>query len=101
MANCYIIKDRDKNHILTPFYKDKNIGNKDGEESVVFFSSGSINSTEIDESRLYAYSEIDQSVELWIQEKRYFPRLVISAIVFFNSLFFHVSCTSRPNSNAR
>jgi hypothetical protein len=88
MANCYIIKDRDKNHILTPFYKDKNIGNKDGEESVVFFSSGSINSTEIDESRLYAYSEIDQSVELWIQEKRYFPRLVISAIVFLIVYFF-------------
>ncbi|MBK5200026.1 MAG: hypothetical protein JJE21_00645 [Spirochaetaceae bacterium] len=88
MANCYIIKDKGKNHIITPFYKDKEIGNKDGEDSVVFFSSSSVNSSEIDESRIYTYKEIDNSVELWIQEKRYFPRLIISAFVFLIVYFF-------------
>lgn len=88
MANCYIIKDKVKNHIITPFYKDKEIGNKDGEDAVTFFSSSSVNSSEIDESRIQTYNEIDTSVELWIQEKRYFPRLIISAFVFLVVYFF-------------
>lgn len=88
MANCYIIKDKVKNHIITPFYKDKEIGNRNGEDTVVFFTSSSVNSSEIDESRIHTYNEIDTSVELWIQEKRYFPRLIISAFVFLVVYFF-------------
>jgi hypothetical protein len=88
MANIYILKDRMSNFILTPFLKDKTIGSKEGEEEVVFYTSGATSEEERDEARLYTYKAIDDSVELWIQEKRYFPRLIVSALTFLVVYFF-------------
>lgn len=88
MANIYVVKDTKKNFVLTPFFKDKTIGSKEGEEEVVFYTSGSTSEEERDESRLYTYKAVDDSVELWIQEKRYFPRLIASAFTFLVVYFF-------------
>jgi hypothetical protein len=88
MANIYVVKDKSKNFVLTPFFKDKTIGSKEGEEEVVFYTSGATSEEERDESRLYTYKAVDNSVELWIQEKRYFPRLVASAFTFLVVYFF-------------
>jgi hypothetical protein len=88
MANIFVVKDKSKNFVLTPFFKDKTIGSKEGEEEVVFYTSGATSEEERDESRLYTYKAVDDSVELWIQEKRYFPRLVASAITFLVVYFF-------------
>lgn len=88
MANIYVIKDKENNFVLTPFFKDKTIGSKESEEKVVFYTSGATNEMERDEYRLKAYNNVDNSVELWIQEKRYFPRLIVSAFTFLIVYFF-------------
>lgn len=88
MANIYVIKDRKDNFVLTPFFKDKEIGSKDGDEQVVVFTSGATSENDRDEYRLKTYKLVDDSVELWIQEKRYFPRLIVSAITFLVVYFF-------------
>jgi hypothetical protein len=88
MANIYIVRDRVKNFVLTSFFNDKTIGSKEGEEQVVFYISGAASESERDDARLYTYKAVDNSVELWIQEKRYFPRLLVCALTFLVVYFF-------------
>lgn len=88
MISCFVLKDKIKNLYLTPFLKDKMIGSKDSEEKVVWYSSEKLNEEDRDNARLFAYKEIDESINLWIQEKRYFPRLLISAFTFLVVYFF-------------
>lgn len=88
MINCFILRDKLKDLYLTPFLKEKGIGSKDSEEPITWYSSEKINEEKRDQARLYCYKVVDDSVNLWIQEKRYFPRLLISSFTFLLMYFF-------------
>ena len=58
------------------------------DESMVWISSGLIRREEEEDASKVIYREADDVVSLWIQNRRYIPRLVISAVVFLFSYFF-------------
>ena len=58
------------------------------DESMIWISSGLIRREEEEEASKVIYREADDVVSLWIQNRRYIPRLVISAVVFLFSYFF-------------
>lgn len=51
-------------------------------------SSGMLTKNQRDEVSYALYAAIDFSVDRWIQNKQYIPRLLISAVVFTASYFF-------------
>lgn len=87
MVYLYYLKSL-KPILLNPYYKSKEIGNLDSEEPVTIFSANTLSKDDLDYIERECFYEIDNSVNLWIQEKRYYPRLFISAIAFFIMYFF-------------
>src|SRR5690554_7341348 len=52
------------------------------------YASGMLNSQQKDQATYSLFSQIDFAVDRWIQDKRYVPRLLISALVFMLSYLF-------------
>jgi len=77
-----------KSVLLNPFDKNKEIGNMDSEQNITILSANTLSKEDYDIISEKAFTEIDNSVNLWIQEKRYYPRLFISALAFFIMYFF-------------
>lgn len=57
------------------------------DEEVVLKSSGMLTKSQKDENTYELYSAIDFSVDRWIQNKQYIPRLLVSALAFTASYF--------------
>ena len=57
------------------------------DEEVVLKSSGMLTKNQKDEVTYALYSAIDFSVDRWIQNKQYVPRLLLCAIIFTASYF--------------
>jgi len=74
--------------LLNPFSKNKEIGDLDSEEDITILSSNTLTQEDNDYISQESFNEIDTSVNLWIQEKRYYPRLFISTLAFFVMYFF-------------
>ena len=87
MVYFYYLKSL-KPILLNPFSKNKEIGDIDSEEDITILSSTTLTQEDNEFISKESFIEIDNSVNLWIQEKRYYPRLFISTLAFFVMYFF-------------
>lgn len=74
--------------LLNPYYKNKEIGDIESEEPVTIYSANTLTQDDVEFLEKRSFLDIDKSVNLWIQEKRYYPRLFASAFAFFIMYFF-------------
>ncbi|MBG0767065.1 hypothetical protein [Sphaerochaeta halotolerans] len=89
MITCYLIQRQNKENLtLSPYLDINRVGHWSEDEQVVLKSSGMLTKNQRDEASYALYAAIDFSVDRWIQNKQYIPRLLISAAVFTASYFF-------------
>jgi hypothetical protein len=70
---------------LTPFLRE---GHDLLGEQVVMYAGGMLNAQQKDQATFSLFSQIDFAVDRWIQDKRYVPRLLFSALAFMVSYLF-------------
>jgi len=89
VITCYLIQRQNKENLtLSPYLDINRVGHWSEDEQVVPKSSGMLTKNQRDEASYALYAAIDFSVDRWIQNKQYIPRLLISAAVFTASYFF-------------
>ena len=96
MIDCYIIKSQGKDYYLTPFYKRSDIDKIENSEKVVWHSAESWDSILQNTARKVCYREIDDSMDTYINDVRYYPRLFASAAVFVVLYFFFTFVVRDP-----
>lgn len=86
MIECYTFVRYNKPVLtLTPFLQE---GHDLLGEQVVMYASGMLNAQQKDQATFSLFSQIDFAVDRWIQDKRYVPRLLFSALAFMLSYLF-------------
>lgn len=89
MATCYMLRrNKGSTLLITPFVDPKLAGDWKEDEAVTWFASTGLTANEKDEALLTLYTQIDRGVDRWIQDKRYIPRLLLSAVAFLLTYFF-------------
>ena len=72
---------------LTPLSDPKSVESWSSDEEMVLKTSTLLTKRQNDEVTFSLYNTIDYSVDRWIQDKQYVPRLLVSAVVFTISYF--------------
>ncbi|HOE85382.1 MAG TPA: hypothetical protein PLK91_09235, partial [Sphaerochaeta sp.] len=72
---------------LTPLSDPKTVETWSSDEEMVLKTSTLLTKRQNDEVTFSLYNTIDYSVDRWIQDKQYVPRLLVSAVVFTISYF--------------
>lgn len=72
---------------LTPLSDPKTVESWSSDEEMVLKTSTLLTKRQNDEVTFSLYNTIDYSVDRWIQDKQYVPRLLVSAVVFTISYF--------------
>ncbi len=86
MITCYVLQRQKKDSLnLVPYWEIEDDLQLD---SLVIKTSGMLNKQQKDAATIALYTAIDFGVDRWIQNKRYIPRLLLSALVFTVSYFF-------------
>ncbi len=89
MITCYaLLRKMGSNLYLSPYLKADQVSHLDPDTPVVIKSSGMLTKGQKDEASYALYSAIDFSVDRWIQDKQYIPRLLICAAIFMVTYFF-------------
>ncbi len=89
MITCYaLLRKVGSNLYLSPYLKTDNVAELDSETPVMLKSSGMLTKGQKDEASYALYRAIDFSVDRWIQDKQYVPRLLMCAVVFVITYFF-------------
>ncbi|MGE4454043.1 MAG: hypothetical protein AB7D92_05865 [Sphaerochaeta sp.] len=89
MITCYFLQRQSRDNLcLSPYLDANRVGSWSEEDPVVLKSSGMLTKNQQDEASYALYAAIDFSVDRWIQNKQYIPRLLLSALVFTTSYFF-------------
>ncbi|MDT4762351.1 hypothetical protein [Sphaerochaeta sp. PS] len=89
MITCYaLLRKVGSNLYLSPYLDPEKVALMEKDTSVVLKSSGMLTKAQKDEASFSLYSAIDFSVDRWIQDKQYIPRLLICAVVFMVTYFF-------------
>ncbi|HKL59042.1 MAG TPA: hypothetical protein VJ863_04010 [Sphaerochaeta sp.] len=89
MITCYaLLRKVGSNLYLTPYLNTDKGSDLDSEEAVTLKSSGMLTKGQKDEASYALYRAIDFSVDRWIQDKQYIPRLLACAVVFVITYFF-------------
>ena len=89
MGMCFILRrNKGKSLFLTPFVDPKQASAWSDEEPVCWYASTGLTTHEKDDALFTLYTQIDRGVDRWIQDKRYVPRLLLSALVFLIVYFF-------------
>ncbi len=89
MITCYaLLRKTGSNLYLSPYLQVDKVSQLDSETPVVLKSSGMLTKAQKDEASYALYSAVDFSVDRWIQDKQYIPRLLICAAVFMVTYFF-------------
>ncbi|NCC66326.1 MAG: hypothetical protein EOM15_16950 [Spirochaetia bacterium] len=88
MITCYYLQRQKRESLcLSPYLDVENANRLEEDEQVMLKASGMLTKNQRDEVSYSLYSAIDFSVDRWIQNKQYVPRLLISALVFTVSYF--------------
>ncbi len=88
MMASYIIQRKAHPLIcLTPLADPKNVEEWSGDQELLLKTSTLLTKRQNDEVTFSLYNTIDYSVDRWIQDKQYVPRLLASAVVFTISYF--------------
>ena len=89
MRSGYIIRrNRGGTLYLTEFDDPKLAGTWSEDEEIAWFASTGLHAQEKDDALFLLYKRIDRGVDRWIQDARYIPRLLISALSFLVVYFF-------------
>ncbi len=89
MITCYFLqRQKEKDICLSPYLDTDKTGQWNEEDQVELKSSGMLTKEQKDEASYALYEAIDFSVDRWIQNKQYIPRLLLSALVFTVAYFF-------------
>lgn len=89
MITCYaLLRNVGSNLYLSPYLESEKAALLDADTPVVLKSSGMLTKQQKDEASFSLYSAIDFSVDRWIQDKQYIPRLLICAFVFMVTYLF-------------
>ena len=89
MITCYFLQRSNKENLcLSPYLDTERVDSWEEGETVSLLSSGMLTKTQRDEATYALYSAIDFSVDRWIQNKQYVPRLLVTALIFTASYFF-------------
>lgn len=72
---------------LSPLIDPKSVETMESGEEIILKSSTLLTKHQSDEATFALYNTIDYSVDRWIQDKQYVPRLLVSAVVFTISYF--------------
>jgi len=89
MITCYaLLRKVGANLYLSPYLKPEKIASLASDTPVVLKSSGMLTKGQKDEASFALYRAIDFSVDRWIQDKQYIPRLLVCAAVFMVIYFF-------------
>jgi len=88
LITCYLLARHQKSSLcLSPYLDAERMDDWKEDEEVVLKSSGMLTKNQKDEVTYALYSAIDFSVDRWIQNKQYVPRLLICALIFTASYF--------------
>ena len=88
MITCYVLVRHQKSSLcLSPYLDAERMDDWKEDEEVVLKSSGMLTKNQKDEVTYALYAAIDFSVDRWIQNKQYVPRLLICALIFTASYF--------------
>lgn len=88
MITCYVLVRHQKSSLcLCPYLDAERMDDWKEDEEVVLKSSGMLTKNQKDEVTYALYAAIDFSVDRWIQNKQYVPRLLICALIFTASYF--------------
>ncbi len=89
MITCYaLLRKIGSNLYLSPYLNTDKAAHLDADTPVVLKSSGMLTKGQKDEASYALYRAIDFSVDRWIQDKQYIPRLLVCAAVFMVTYFF-------------
>ncbi|NLZ77715.1 MAG: hypothetical protein GX911_07090 [Spirochaetales bacterium] len=86
MIECYaFVRYNGPVLTLTPFLRE---GHDLLGDQAVMYTGGMLNAQQKDQATFALFSQIDFAVDRWIQDKRYVPRLLFSALAFMLSYLF-------------
>jgi hypothetical protein len=88
-----ILRDNGEAMYVTPYLGE---GKVDATEAVTIQSDAPLSPMEKDKASIALFADIDWSVETWIMEKRYVPRLLLTAGVFLLVYFFGALAVRDP-----
>ena len=89
MQSCFILRRTKGGSLyLTPFVDPKTSTSWSEDEDIRWHASTGLHTNEKDDALFTLYTQIDRGVDRWIQDARYLPRLLISALVFLVTYFF-------------
>ncbi len=89
MQSCFILRRTKGGSLyLTPFVDPKVSDSWSEDEDIRWHASTGLHTHEKDDALFTLYTQIDRGVDRWIQDARYLPRLLISALVFLITYFF-------------
>ncbi|AEC02238.1 hypothetical protein [Parasphaerochaeta coccoides] len=88
MKHVFIIERRNRNPlVLSPFHARKEMNPSAMDEGMEIVVSRIFPSSFMDECLRTAYRDVDGYVSAWVADKRYIPRMLISAVVFLVAYF--------------
>ncbi len=88
MITCYYLQRQKRESLcLSPYLDVENANRLQEDEQVILKASGMLTKNQRDEVSYCLYNAIDFSVDRWIQNKQYVPRLLLSALVFTAAYF--------------
>ncbi|MFA7671317.1 MAG: hypothetical protein WCY53_03565 [Sphaerochaetaceae bacterium] len=97
MPNCYLVRrSKGENLYLSPYVDSRETDKWREDEELKWLASTGLTTQEKDGTLYLLYSEIDKGVDRWILDKRYIPRLLISAVVFLIVYFFFALAVRDP-----
>ncbi|MFA5570001.1 MAG: hypothetical protein ACOX0W_01020 [Sphaerochaetaceae bacterium] len=83
MAKSFIFRRfQNPSLFITPFSDVKQSGLWSDTETITWYASTGLTSQEKDDALFTLYQQYDKGVDYWIQERRYIPRLLITAFIF-------------------
>jgi hypothetical protein len=85
MLNGYYVHRKKEDLYCTPYLAE---GDASASDSVVVHASSQMDEHHRDQMSIAMYNDIDYSVDHWIMDKRYVPRLLVSALGFLACYFF-------------
>jgi len=88
-TKCFAIQRSHKENLfLTPYEDAKLASQWEAANPITWYASTSLTSQEQDRALYALYTQIDRGVDCWVMDRRYVPRLLISAFVFLIVYFF-------------
>ncbi len=89
MKSFYLInRGNNKSLYISPFANPSTSHGWDENEDITIYSATTVTKEQKDGAFFTLYTDIDRGVDRWIQDVKYFPRLVIGGLIFLVTYFF-------------